>query len=343
MQLSFFYLVPILALLAACQPSTQQEKNSTESAPQMLTVNAPEALEHPGHLVVQQNCIACHSAAGGENNRVAPPFFAIQKHYRTDGISQEAFVASMVDFLRDPTMEKSKMPGAIRKFGVMPYVPLEEQQLQDVAEYLYLFEAEKPEWFDEHYQREHGGDGKGHGHGKGNKHAQGGDGQGQQKWLAKGKQLALATKAVLGQNLMKAISEKGPEGAVEFCNTRAIHLTDSMAAELNASIKRVSDQPRNPNNSASEHERTIIELYKSSMAEGNEIKPVLEGQNGKMVGYYPITTNAMCLKCHGTPNEQVNAPTLAKLSELYPNDQATGYAENELRGIWVVEMVKGNQ
>ena len=30
--------------------------------------------------------------------------------------------------------------------------------------------------------------------------------------------------------------------------------------------------------------------------------------------------------------------TLNKIHELYPDDKATGYGPNELRGIWVIEM-----
>ena len=62
--------------------------------------------------------------------------------------------------------------------------------------------------------------------------------------------------------------------------------------------------------------------------------------NGKMVGYYPIVTNQMCLQCHGKAYKDINDATLNKINKLYPNDQATGYLENELRGIFVVEMNK---
>ena len=60
----------------------------------------------------------------------------------------------------------------------------------------------------------------------------------------------------------------------------------------------------------------------------------------KMVGYYPIETNKMCLQCHGLPNTQILPATLTKLKHLYPTDKAIGYGENELRGIWVIEMNK---
>jgi hypothetical protein len=48
----------------------------------------------------------------------------------------------------------------------------------------------------------------------------------------------------------------------------------------------------------------------------------------------------MCLQCHGKPGTDLSETTIAKLSQLYPNDKATGYGINELRGIWIVEMNK---
>lgn len=59
-----------------------------------------------------------------------------------------------------------------------------------------------------------------------------------------------------------------------------------------------------------------------------------------MIGYYPIETNDMCMKCHGTPEKQITSETLSKIKKLYPTDKAFGYSENEIRGIFVVEMNK---
>ena len=155
----------------------------------------------------------------------------------------------------------------------------------------------------------------------------------------KGLRLAMSTKAILAKNLMLAIQQKGPENAVEFCNTKALHLTDSTAA-LNASIKRVSDKPRNKNNKANEQEEAFINKLKTQLANGE--KPVAETHEtaDKIIGYYAIETNKMCLQCHGAKDKDINAATLRKINSLYPDDKATGYAENQIRGIWVVEMKK---
>lgn len=155
-----------------------------------------------------------------------------------------------------------------------------------------------------------------------------------------GKGLALQTKASLGKNLAMAISEKGSDGAVEFCNTKAIAITDSMSLVLDANIKRVSDQPRNSNNQANDVELAYIESWKEAKANGEEKSPLITEIDGKMVGYYPIVTNQMCIQCHGVPEKQVNTATLNKIKSLYPNDKALGYSESEIRGLFVVEMNK---
>jgi hypothetical protein len=159
-------------------------------------------------------------------------------------------------------------------------------------------------------------------------------------YLETGKGLAMQTKASLGKNLALAINEKGSDGAVEFCNIQAIPIIDSMSVVLNAKIKRVSDKPRNSNSQASEVELAYINSWKVAKANGEKHPPLLSELDGKMVGYYPIVTNQMCLQCHGAPEKEINTKTLSKIKKLYPTDKATGYTEGEIRGIFVVEMNK---
>jgi hypothetical protein len=59
-----------------------------------------------------------------------------------------------------------------------------------------------------------------------------------------------------------------------------------------------------------------------------------------MIGYYPVLTNGMCLRCHGNPGRDIQAFTAALLRQEYSTDQATGYGVDELRGIFAVIMRK---
>jgi len=153
-----------------------------------------------------------------------------------------------------------------------------------------------------------------------------------------GQSFVIQTQAVLSKNLLKAIQTKGTKHGLSFCSVKAYPLTDSMALVLHANIKRVSDKNRNPKNKANKEELIYITKSKELLAKGENPKPKMTELNSKMVGYYPIITNQMCMQCHGNPNTDVLSETLSEIKKLYPNDKAVGYKINELRGIWVVEI-----
>ena len=155
-----------------------------------------------------------------------------------------------------------------------------------------------------------------------------------QKQLTKAdfKKIAEETKKNLVTNLTQKISEKGPENALEFCNVNAIPLTKQLEDQHNVMIKRVSDKNRNPDNAANETERKYIYFFKEQLA----LKQKLEAKFDNGVFYAPITTNSMCLQCHGSEKD-IKPATLAKIKSLYPNDKAIGYQENEMRGLMVIK------
>jgi nitrate reductase cytochrome c-type subunit len=161
-----------------------------------------------------------------------------------------------------------------------------------------------------------------------------------QDYLKKGKSIALSGKETLGKELTAAISNRGTENALEFCNLQAIPLTDSIAKELNAKIKRVSDKNRNPDNVASTQElEYLMQAKKQLENEGKAVPMIFEDKN-RMIGYYPIVTNALCMQCHGNFETDISDATKKAIKNNYPNDKAVGYSINELRGIWVIEMEK---
>jgi len=294
---------------------------------QSLTHEEDLKIYAEGLKIVSDNCISCHSPHATGKNRIAPPLIAVKQHYLDATESEEEFVSTMSSFLASPDIKKSKMSNAVRRFGIMPNLGYSTDSYKAVATYLYRAEIEKPDWFDTHYQEE-------------KKRLLKNSEPETDNYLEKGRNLALATKSVLGKTLLGAIQSKGTEGAVTFCNERALRITDSMAVHLKANIKRVSDKNRNPNNAANTQELTYIQEAKTALKEKGSAAPKVFEKDNKMIGYYPIVTNNMCLQCHGTPVKDVNSKALSKINALYPNDKATGYAANELRGIWVIEMQK---
>ena len=158
----------------------------------------------------------------------------------------------------------------------------------------------------------------------------------EKEYAAIGLAHAMEAKAALGGNLKKAIQEKGTIGAIQFCHIEATKLTDSVSMMKNAVIKRVSDKARNLENQANDEELGYISSFKKTIASGEDVKPVVNVNNDEVNFYFPITTNGLCLQCHGKPKEQITLETLSALKSLYPKDKAIGYGDNEVRGMWSI-------
>ena len=329
------YILAILLVITGCKDAKKSEYTKADKT-DTLDVIASES--HPGKKIMETLCYTCHDATTTEENRLGPPMAAIKRRYLIGGRTKDEFTNEILAWIAKPSLEKSKMPGAVDRFGVMPYLPAPEENIKHIAEYLYDYDIEQPEWFEEHYQKSHGrGQGMGNGMGKGmGRQQRFGQNTTVNEYSDIGLNYALSTKAKLGKNLIKAIEEDGTVGAVEFCNIEAMKLTDSMSVKHNAIIKRVSDKTRNPKNMANAKELGHIAAFKEQVKDGSDIDPIVEDINGEVNFYYPITTNTMCLQCHGTPNEQITAMTFNALNKLYPEDKATGYDEGQVRGIWSI-------
>ncbi|QXP53407.1 DUF3365 domain-containing protein [Cellulophaga sp. HaHa_2_1] len=160
--------------------------------------------------------------------------------------------------------------------------------------------------------------------------------QNQKNLGAIGLEYAQTTQQVLGKQLIGTIQKKGTLEALRFCSIQAYPITDSMALKHKATIKRVSDRPRNKANKANAAELEYIKSFKQDIVNGiTPIPLVKENRDDTVEFYYPIITNAMCLQCHGTEKE-VNPETLTVIRSLYPQDMALGYGTNEVRGIWSI-------
>jgi len=67
------------------------------------------------------------------------------------------------------------------------------------------------------------------------------------------------------------------------------------------------------------------------------MSPVVSTEKGHIVYYKPITiAMPSCLKCHGSSGKEIDTKTLEIIRKNYPEDQATGYKEGDLRGMWKI-------
>lgn len=294
---------------------------------------------HEGKKLMENKCYVCHNPTSSHDQRIGPPMIAIKKHYINKNTTKEEFIRAMQNWIKNPTIENAKMRGAVNKFGVMPKQYFSKKTIEQISEYMFDYEIEKPSWFENHYKQQKGLY-KNNGIGK-SKNTKASHSNFENLTLKeRGLQYAIATKKVLGKNLMSKIQKEGTVAALEFCNLKAYPLTDSMAISLNAKIKRVSDKPRNPNNKANKNELEYIAIFKRDVLNDKESEPIVVQNSEHVNVYYPIKTNGKCLQCHGNKTAQIEPKTMSRILKLYPNDKAIGYDINQVRGIWNVSFNK---
>ena len=258
---------------------------------------------HPGKELFKKHCSLCHSLDAPEASRIAPLASEMVDQYKKVHTEKNAFTAAMLGFIQQPSEENALMPDAIQKYGLMPKQQFPNDALNEIVDYLFRANfSEQPTTSSTKSPAEIG------------------------------LEYALETKKVLGKNLMGAIQNEGVLHALNFCNIQAMPLTDSMSIVHNAQVRRVSDKPRNPRNQANETEAGHIQYFQEQINQGIDPEPIVVELASGYQFYYPIVTNDMCLKCHGQPEKEV----ALKIAELYPKDKATGYSENQVRGIWSI-------
>lgn len=154
-------------------------------------------------------------------------------------------------------------------------------------------------------------------------------------YIKKGDSLVKLTFDSLRNTLLRTISESGPEEAVKFCNLNALNLTSSFAS-TDVTISRVTDRPRNPENILSLLDDGQYAEYKKLKQQGDSLKASIVHEEKQVHYYKPILIQAMCLTCHGSTGQELSPRLAAVIDSLYPTDNAKGYKEGELRGMWHV-------
>lgn len=139
--------------------------------------------------------------------------------------------------------------------------------------------------------------------------------------------------------LQEEIAKGGAENAIPVCREQAPVLAKQVSTDTGWKIRRVSLKVRNDQRATPDSwERSVLEEFDRRVAAG-ESPARLEtwredvASDGRKEFRYmkALPTQKMCLECHG-PNDSIKSTVKSKLTELYPHDLATGYAEGQIRG-----------
>ena len=75
---------------------------------------------------------------------------------QTQDTSKEKFVADINTFIKNPTKENAKLYGAVKRFGVMPKQAFPEETIAKIANYMFDYDIDQPDWFEAHFNEENG-------------------------------------------------------------------------------------------------------------------------------------------------------------------------------------------
>lgn len=140
--------------------------------------------------------------------------------------------------------------------------------------------------------------------------------------------------------LQAAMKAGGPVNALDVCHTKAMVITQQHSDAKGWRVARTSLKTRNPANAPDAWERSVLEKFDARQKTGEapqtlEYHEVVEQGGRKAFRWMKaIPTAEVCLKCHG--GDSVAPAVEAKLKQLYPTDQARGYAVGDIRGAFTI-------
>lgn len=155
--------------------------------------------------------------------------------------------------------------------------------------------------------------------------------------LAEGREIPKKMQPRLLEVLQGEILKSGHVGAISVCRDKAPQMAKALSEQTGWAIRRVSLKNRNPKAVPDAWEQAVLEDFERRLAAGEDPVKIDKGElvtmDGQKVYRYmkALPTQELCLDCHGKLN--MLAPGVeARLKELYPDDKATGYGEQQIRG-----------
>ncbi len=140
----------------------------------------------------------------------------------------------------------------------------------------------------------------------------------------------------LKSRLVETLAAEGPVAAIRVCSDEAPQIARQVSAQTGRTVSRTSLRVRNPDNTPDARERAVLELWQKRVEDGTPpaaLEAFVSDAGDDFLWMKPIVVAAPCLMCHG---RSIPDNVAAAIADRYPQDRATGYAEGDLRGAFVV-------
>lgn len=127
---------------------------------------------------------------------------------------------------------------------------------------------------------------------------------------------------------------------IRKANINWIHGTDSLENHYEVEINYLSLITSKEPESISPIEAELMDAYQYNIEKNISLSENIQKIESNHLLYNRpiILTSSSCLRCHGTPGEEVAELTLSSLKEVFPSSKVHGYSLGSVMGFWSIRL-----
>ena len=139
----------------------------------------------------------------------------------------------------------------------------------------------------------------------------------------------------LKTELISAIQSGGFEAGIDVCYSKAPKIAERLSTE-GWSVARTSLKTRNQENKPDEWETDTLKQFDARFKQGEEAANLVtissDKKHFRLMKAIPM--DQVCLACHGS---SIDSSLQQKIQQYYPNDNATGFTLEDIRGAFTLQ------
>lgn len=149
--------------------------------------------------------------------------------------------------------------------------------------------------------------------------------------------IVVSMQDALLRELTEKLREGGPAFALKSCHVDVVGIIRRIGRQEGVAAGRTSDRLRSRANAPLPWAAALVTANAGRRAA--DVPGFVVDLGNKVGVLRPIAERPMCAACHGATNK-LEPPVRAALRDRYPQDQAVGFTDGEIRGWFWVEMPK---
>ncbi|UMB54621.1 hypothetical protein MKD41_03920 [Lutibacter sp. A64] len=116
--------------------------NNQTKKTEAIAISQQDLKSTKGYKLLESKCYICHFEVPDPvkmNQMLAPPMLRVKEHYLPNYQNKEDFIKAITNIINNPSEENTLMPGAIKKFNLMPKLIYNQDELKLIAETIYKY------------------------------------------------------------------------------------------------------------------------------------------------------------------------------------------------------------